>query len=125
MVTRATEPGTDNRWQEYWINERMRGHLDLGLPPADTRLCEHGPDEVAHYAKKAVEMEDKFPLGWSELEGIANRAHFDLSEHQKASGQDLSYYDPETDTRCIPAVRQGCSTVAARKAHPVAAGLPA
>ena len=98
------EPGSDQEWHQRWIDMRRDWYLDLGLREENVRLREHGPEELAHYAKRAVDIEYKFPFGWSELEGIANRADFDLSQHQKFSGQDLSYHDQETDTRYIPYV---------------------
>jgi len=98
------QPGTDAAWHERWIEERRQWYLDLGLREENTRLREHGPDELAHYAKRAVDIEYKFPFGWSELEGIANRSDFDLSQHQKFSGQDLTYFDQEANTRFIPYV---------------------
>jgi glycyl-tRNA synthetase len=98
------EPGTDADWHQRWIDERLRWYLDLGLREENVRTREHGAEELAHYAKRAVDIEYRFPFGWSELEGIANRADFDLSQHQKFSGQDLSYHDQETDTRYIPYV---------------------
>jgi glycyl-tRNA synthetase len=98
------EPGTDERWFDQWVDARLRWHLDYGLREDNVRLREHEPDELAHYAKKAVDVEYRFPFGWSELEGIANRADYDLTQHAKHSGQDLSYYDQERDTRYVPYV---------------------
>ena len=98
------EPGSDQEWHQRWVDMRRDWYLDLGLREENVRLREHGPEELAHYAKRAVDIEYRFPFGWSELEGIANRADFDLSQHQKFSGQDLSYHDQETDTRYIPYV---------------------
>jgi glycyl-tRNA synthetase len=98
------EPGTDEKWFDEWVDTRQRWHLDFGLRPGNVRLREHGRDELAHYAKKAIDVEYRFPFGWSELEGIANRADYDLSQHQRFSGKDLSYYDQERDTRYIPYV---------------------
>jgi glycyl-tRNA synthetase len=98
------EPGTDEHWFEYWVGERLRWFTDLGIRPEKLRLRPHGPDELAHYAKAAVDIEYEFPFGWQELEGIANRTDFDLQQHQRFSGQDLSYYDQENDRRYIPYV---------------------
>ena len=98
------EPGTDEEWHERWIAERQDWFFDLGIRKENLRLREHGPDELAHYAKRAVDIEYKFPFGWSELEGIANRADYDLTQHQNYSGHDMSYYDPERDARYIPYV---------------------
>jgi glycyl-tRNA synthetase len=98
------EPGTDEEWFEYWVNERLRWFTDLGVRPQKLRLRPHGPDELAHYAKAAVDIEYEFPFGWSELEGVANRTDFDLQQHQRFSGEDLSYYDQENDRRYVPFV---------------------
>ena len=98
------EPGTDDRWFEYWLEERMRWYTDLGIRKEKLRLRPHDPDELAHYAKGATDVEYEFPFGWSELEGIANRTDFDLTQHQKFSGEDLTYYDQENDRRLLPFV---------------------
>jgi glycyl-tRNA synthetase len=99
------KPGTDDEWQEYWLNERMRWYTDLGMTGANLRLREHEADELSHYAKRTYDIEYNFPgMGWSELEGIANRTDFDLKQHAQHSGEDLSYFDPETEERYIPYV---------------------
>jgi glycyl-tRNA synthetase len=98
------EPGKDEKWHQDWIDERFSWYLDLGIREENLRRREHGTDELAHYAKRAVDIEYNFPFGWSELEGIANRSDFDLTQHQKFSGQDLSYYDQESDSHYIPYV---------------------
>jgi glycyl-tRNA synthetase len=98
------EPGTDEQWFEYWVNERLAWFIRLGVRPEKLRLRPHGPDELAHYAKAAVDIEYEFPWGWDELEGIANRQDFDLRQHQRLSGEDLSYYDQENDRRYLPFV---------------------
>jgi glycyl-tRNA synthetase len=98
------KPGTDERWYEYWIADRFQWYVDLGIREDNLRLRAHEPDELAHYAKAAVDVEYKFPFGWSELEGIANRTDYDLTQHARFSGQDLSYYDQESDTRYVPYV---------------------
>ena len=100
------EPGTDETWFEYWVNERHQWYVDLGMDPDKLRLRPHQPDELAHYAKAATDVEYQFPgsLGWSELEGIANRGDFDLNAHQVASGEDLTYFDQEKDERYKPMV---------------------
>ena len=67
------------------------------MTPARLRFREHAPDELAHYAKKAVDIEYRFPFGWKELEGIHNRGDFDLSRHAEASGENLEYFDPATE----------------------------
>jgi glycyl-tRNA synthetase len=98
------EPGTDEEWFHYWVNERLQWYLDLGVSKDKLRLRPHEPDELAHYAKSATDIEYEFPFGWAELEGIANRTDFDLKAHQEASGQEMSYFDQEKDTRYLPFV---------------------
>ena len=98
------EPGTDDEWFEYWINERMQWYVDLGIRKEKLRLRPHEPDELAHYAKAASDVEYEFPFGWQEVEGIANRTDFDLKAHQEASGEDLTYFDQEKDQRYLPYV---------------------
>ena len=73
-------------------------------PYTSLRLREHSDNELAHYASKTVDIEFLYPWGWGELEGIANRGTFDLSSHEKASGKDMSYFDPETNEKITPTV---------------------
>jgi glycyl-tRNA synthetase len=98
------EPGTDDRWFEYWVGERLRWYTDLGIREENLRLRPHDAQELAHYAKAATDVEYSFPFGWSELEGIANRTDFDLRAHQDASGEDLTYFDQEKEERWLPYV---------------------
>ena len=98
------EPGSDDEWFEYWINERLQWYVDLGIRKERLRLRPHEPDELAHYAKAASDVEYEFPFGWQEVEGIANRTDFDLKAHQEASGEDLTYFDQEKDQRYLPYV---------------------
>jgi glycyl-tRNA synthetase len=101
------EPGTDEDWHQFWIDERRRWYEDLGMRSENIRVREHTADELSHYAKRTVDLEFYFPdpsMGWSELEGIANRTDFDLKAHEAASGQDLSYFDPATNERYHPYV---------------------
>jgi glycyl-tRNA synthetase len=98
------EPGTDEKWFEYWLEERFKWYTGLGIREDKLRLRPHEPDELAHYAKAATDVEYEFPFGWSELEGIANRTDFDLGQHQQFSGEDLTYYDQENDRRYLPFV---------------------
>jgi glycyl-tRNA synthetase len=97
-------PGTDEEWHEYWRNERMNWYLKLGIKPENLRLREHSKDELAHYAKACYDIEFMFPMGWSELEGIANRCDFDLTQHSKFSGKSLEYSDSESKEHVIPYV---------------------
>jgi glycyl-tRNA synthetase len=98
------EPGTDDTWFEYWLDQRMRWFLDLGVRAEKLRFRPHEPDELAHYAKAASDIEYEFPFGWQELEGIANRTDFDLRQHQEFSGEDLTYFDQEHEQRFLPYV---------------------
>ncbi len=98
------KPGDDEEWFEYWRDERLRWHRELGLDTAKLRFHAHGPDELAHYAKRAEDLEYEFPFGWQELEGIHNRGDYDLSRHQEFSGKKLQYLDPVTNERFVPFV---------------------
>ena len=98
------KPGTDDEWFEYWVNERLQWYVDLGIRKEKLRLRPHEPDELAHYAKAASDVEYEFPFGWQEVEGIANRTDFDLKAHQEASGEDLTFFDQEKDERYLPYV---------------------
>jgi glycyl-tRNA synthetase len=100
-------PGTDEEWHEYWINERFRWYLGLGIREENLRLYEHPKEKLSHYSKRTVDIEYRFDFvgnEWGELEGIANRTDYDLTTHQNASKQDMSYLDQETDERFIPFV---------------------
>jgi glycyl-tRNA synthetase len=101
------EPGTDEEWHQYWIDERMRWYTDLGVKPDNLRLYEHPREKLSHYSKRTVDIEYRFQLGgqeWAELEGIANRTDFDLTTHANHSGVDLSYFDQATNSRYRPFV---------------------
>lgn len=91
------------RWFEYWKEERMRWYCSLGMRREKLRFREHGPEERAHYARAAWDIEYDSPFGgWEEFEGIHHRGDWDLSQHAKYSGQDLSYFDDETKKRYVP-----------------------
>jgi glycyl-tRNA synthetase len=101
------EPGTDETWHEYWLQERWNWYVDLGLSPENLRYFEHPKEKLSHYSKRTVDIEYRFQFGaseFSELEGIANRTDFDLSTHTKHSGVDLSYFDPDKGERWMPYV---------------------
>jgi len=95
-------PKEDEKWFEFWRQERMKWYLQLGIREEKLRFHQHGPEELAHYAKAAYDVQYEFPFGWQELEGIHNRTDFDLSRHSKASGKELSYFDEATKERFIP-----------------------
>ena len=98
-------PGTDEEWFDYWKDQRMRWVTDLGVTPSKLRFDEHGPDDLAHYAKKAFDIQYEFPFGWQEFEGIHNRTDFDLRRHQEYSGKKLEYVDPTNrERRFLPYV---------------------
>jgi len=99
------EPGTDETWHQYWIDERLAWYQRYGIRAENLRLREHDPDELSHYSKRTVDVEYAFPFtDWGELEGIANRTDFDLAQHQKFSGEDLTYFDQVKDERYLPYV---------------------
>jgi len=101
------KPGTDEEWHEYWINTREAWFLDLGLGKENLRRYEHPAEKRSFYSKRTVDLEYRFDFPgseWGELEGLANRTDYDLGVHAKASGQDLSYLDAETNERYIPYV---------------------
>ncbi len=87
---------------EAWLPRRWDWYTRYGVTESRLRFREHAPDELAHYAKKAVDIEYRFPFGWKELEGIHNRGDFDLSRHAEASGENLEYFDPATEEHFIP-----------------------
>jgi len=97
-------PEEADRWYEYWRDARYRWYVDHGLVSSRLHLRDHEPEELAHYAKSCADVEYDFPFGTSELEGVANRTDFDLSQHQKFSGKDMTYFDEETKERFIPYV---------------------
>jgi len=98
------EPGTDAEWYNYWKQERLRWFKDIGISPERLRLRDHAEDELAHYSVACVDVEYLFPFGWSELEGIACRGNFDLTQHSNYSGKQLIWRDQVTNNTFIPHV---------------------
>ncbi|RLC59672.1 MAG: glycine--tRNA ligase [Chloroflexi bacterium] len=96
------KPGDDKQWFDYWVKERFNWYIDLGIKKENLRLRQHGKEELAHYAKDCYDIEYLFPMGWAELEGIANRGDYDLTQHAKFSGKDLSFHDNESGQHYIP-----------------------
>jgi glycyl-tRNA synthetase len=96
------KPGTDEQWFKHWVEQRFNWYSNLGIKKENLRLRQHAKDELAHYARDCYDIEYLFPIGWSELEGIANRTDFDLKQHSKYSGKDLSYFDEETKEHIMP-----------------------
>ncbi|HSY15000.1 MAG TPA: glycine--tRNA ligase [Jatrophihabitantaceae bacterium] len=101
------EPGTDEQWHDYWLEQRWNWYLDLGINPDNLRYFEHPKEKLSHYSTRTVDIEYRFGFGGSEfaeLEGIANRTDFDLKTHSEHSGSDLSYFDQEKNERWVPYV---------------------
>jgi glycyl-tRNA synthetase len=98
------KPGTDEEFHKQWMEQRFKWYTDLGIVPERLRLRAHDPDELAHYAKGCYDIEYYFPMGWSELEGIANRTDFDLKQHAEYSGQRMDYFDQEANEHYVPYV---------------------
>jgi glycyl-tRNA synthetase len=96
------KPGTDKEWFDYWVEERLDWYMSLGIKKENLKLRQHTKEELAHYARECYDINYLYPMGWAELEGIANRGDFDLVEHAKASGKTLSYYDEETKEHIVP-----------------------
>ena len=97
-------PSEREKWFAHWLDERLRFHKELGIDEANLRTRPHEPDELAHYAKQAVDVEYRFPFGWQEIEGIHDRGDWDLSRHGEYSGKDLGVTNPETKERVVPMV---------------------
>ncbi len=97
-------PKEADQWFAYWQSQRLNWYLDLGANKKKLKFREHAQNELAHYARKAVDVEYNFPFGQSELEGVHNRGDWDLSRHQQYSGQDLHYQDLEAKEKFIPYV---------------------
>jgi glycyl-tRNA synthetase len=97
-------PDEAPRWYEYWKQARLNWYVELGLRTDHLRMREHDPDELSHYSSGTADVEYLFPIGWSELEGVANRGDFDLTQHSEHSGQKLEYFDPQTKERYVPHV---------------------
>jgi glycyl-tRNA synthetase len=98
------KPGTDDHWFQHWLEQRFNWYVKLGIKKDNLRLRPHAKEELAHYAKGCYDVEYLFPMGWSELEGIANRGSYDLEQHSKFSGKDLSVFEEETKERFTPFV---------------------
>ncbi len=98
------KPGDDKQWHEYWVEERLKWYTSIGLPEESLHKDVHTGDDLAHYASACVDIQYDFPFGRQELEGIAARGNFDLTQHQEHSGKSLEYFDQESNSRFIPHV---------------------
>lgn len=97
-------PSESTKWYEYWCQTRMQWYIDNGIPAEMLRIREHAKDELSHYSAGTSDIEFKFPWGWGELEGIAQRTDFDLKQHAEHSRQKLEYFDQVTNERYVPYV---------------------
>jgi glycyl-tRNA synthetase len=97
-------PEEADEWFRYWVDERKHWYIDLGMTGENLQFREHEQEELAHYAAATYDVDYRFPWGWDELEGIANRTDFDLKAHAEYSGEDLTYFDPVTNERFFPYV---------------------
>jgi glycyl-tRNA synthetase len=97
-------PADSQRWYEYWLEQRKQWYIDHGIPTDKLRLRAHDPDELSHYSSGTSDVEFLFPWGWDELEGIANRGDYDLTQHAKHSGEKLEYFDQASGERYVPHV---------------------
>ena len=97
-------PAESAKWYDYWCETRMQWYIDLGIPADMLRLRAHEADELSHYSSGTSDIEFKFPWGWGELEGIAQRTDFDLNRHAEFSKQKLDYFDQATNERYVPYV---------------------
>ena len=94
----------EEKWFAHWQECIWKWYLDIGVDESKLRWYEHPKESLAHYSKRTVDVEYEFPFGWGELQGLANRGTFDLTQHGKHSGKDLSFFDPESKERFIPTV---------------------
>jgi glycyl-tRNA synthetase len=98
------KPETSEEWYKHWVAERFNWYLRYGIRRENLRLRQHDATELAHYSSMCHDVEYYFPMGWGELEGIAHRGDYDLSAHMKATGKDLQYFDPQTNSKYTPHV---------------------
>ena len=97
-------PAEADEWYRYWVDERLAWHLRYGVRESHLRVRPHDADELSHYSSATSDIEYLFPIGWSELEGIANRGDFDLTQHTEASGTKLEWVEEGTGERYVPHV---------------------
>jgi glycyl-tRNA synthetase len=98
------KPGTDAYWLDHWVDERLSWFKRFGVRSDHLRIRAHEKEELSHYSTGTYDIEYLFPMGWSELEGIADRTNYDLTAHAKASGKALTYFDEETNEHIVPYV---------------------
>ena len=98
------KPGTDEEWYEKWLQERIDWYVKYGIQRENLDVFEHPREQLSHYSKRTCDIMYRFPMGFEELEGMANRTDFDLTQHQKSSGKSMDYFDSETNEHYIPYV---------------------
>ena len=98
------KPGTDEEWFDYWLEERLKWYVKYGIKREHLDIDEHPKEKLAHYAKRCCDIIYNFPMGWAELEGVANRSDFDLKQHSAASGKALTYHDGDSKEHIVPFV---------------------
>ena len=98
------KPGEDEEWHERWIDTSRRWYVDMGIDDGRLRVRAHDPDELSHYSKATSDIEYRFPWGWGEIQGIANRTDYDLRAHSERSGEQLTYFDEESGQHITPYV---------------------
>jgi len=96
------KPGTGDKWFDYWVEQRLDWYVKYGIKKEHLKPDEHSKEQLAHYAQRCCDITYLFPMGWAELEGIANRTDFDLKQHSEASGKSMEYFDDETKEHYIP-----------------------
>ena len=109
------KPGTDLEWFDFWKNYCKSFLTGMGLREDSIRTRDHGEEELSHYSNATTDFEFLFPFGWGELWGVADRTDFDLKAHMEKSGEDLTYFDPETNEKYVPYVIEpslGCDRIA-------------
>ena len=97
-------PDEAETWYRYWIQNRYQWYVDLGIPVDRLRLHEHAKEDLSHYSRGTTDIEFRYPWGWDELEGVANRGDYDLTQHANASGTALEYFDAQAGVRYTPYV---------------------
>jgi len=103
-TTGGLKPGDDEKWFDYWRQFMVDFFVSLGVKKENLRLRDHTPEELSHYSKATTDLEYKFPFGWGELWGVANRTDYDLSRHIEYSGKTLTYFDPVENKQIVPYV---------------------
>ena len=113
----SCRPAEAEHWYQHWMEQRMAWYVSIGVDPDKLRLRAHDADELSHYSSATSDIEYLYPIGWSELEGIANRGDFDLTQHAEHSGQKLEYVDTASGERYVPHVIEPAAGLGSHRAH--------